>query len=107
MDQIQPSGHAGSGGLQRHSVGPAYPLTVIKVGDKWAILDCWTGGIKYPCESQYMDAKGIHRLLDMYATVSGLSVKAGHGRLRINAEGKRELCDGTPVSEFLFEALNK
>lgn len=42
-------GHAGDGGLQRHSIGAEYPYTIIGVHDRidapveWQVLDTRTG----------------------------------------------------------------
>lgn len=40
---MQYTGHAGNGGLQRHSLGDIYPWAIIRVGDKHAAFNCETG----------------------------------------------------------------
>lgn len=50
-NQVAYLGHAGSGGLQRHSIGAEYPYTIIGVCDsldapvEWQVLDTRTGNL--------------------------------------------------------------
>ena len=63
-------GHAGEGGLQKHSVGGCYPFTVFGKGDPTAygVLDCATGkesAAAFTCAGAWELASAAKRGLDI------------------------------------------